>query len=96
MDCETCEKRDECPIKDAKEAGDIRKVAIDLVESKGFRVLFNTPYCEQFHDKHSNCVSCEGEQGCRKVACVLRAFKLVGVLADNIVAAVIDKTLEEG
>lgn len=96
MDCETCEKRENCPIKDAKKERNLYKMVAALVEVNGFRVLLDTQYCKQFHSSHdNNCVGCEGEQGCRKIMCVLRAFDLLGVLPDEIVAAIVEKILEE-
>jgi hypothetical protein len=89
MKCDTCEKRESCPVKD------LVPVLIKRIEERGFRVLQNTEYCKLFQKSHIDCRGCEGENGCRKLERakeVIESCAVVGLppeLTGFLVAAVI-------
>lgn len=46
-------------------------IVADLVIKTGDRVLIDTEYCKKHKEENNNCIDCESETGCKKVAEVL-------------------------
>lgn len=92
MGCETCDKKDNCPVKDYKQYFKQR------IEAVGFRILVNTEYCELFRKSHSNCEGCESEDGCRKLSKTIEIFVMcyVNGIPPEIAAVLTEKAILNG